>query len=79
MFHTYLLVPGEIGVGIQDHLPSLALAHRPAKDVGVVGDDTLDARLMVHVLDPVFAGLLLRIRNPVRGGAVFYHVPLLHT
>jgi len=46
MFPTYLyvLLPGEVGVGLQDHLPGLALAHRPAKDVGVVGDDTLDAR-----------------------------------
>jgi len=46
MFPTYLyvLLHGEVGVGLQDHL---ALAHPPAKDVGVVGDDALDARLVI--------------------------------
>ena len=49
MFPTYLevLLPGEVGLPLEHHLPGFPLPHHPTKHVGVVCYDALDTPLMV--------------------------------
>ena len=80
MFSTYLhvLLPGDVSVGQHDHLPGLFLRHLLAKHLVVVGDDALDVRLEVHVLQPLFADLVLDFHR-LDFFLLLTHEPLLNT
>ena len=66
MFPTYLevLLPGEVSLPLEHHLPGFPLPHHPAKHVGVVDDDALDTPLVVQVLESLSADLVLHSRAP---------------
>ena len=80
MFATYLhvLLPGDVSVGQHDHLCGLFLRHLLAKHLMVVGDDALDVRLGVHVLQSLSADLVLDFRR-LDLFPLLAHEPLLHT
>jgi len=80
MFATYMhvLLPGDVSVGQHDHLPGLYLRRLLAKHLVVVGVDALDVRLGVHVLQPLFADLVLDFRR-LGLFPLLAHEPLLHT
>jgi hypothetical protein len=61
MFPTYPNVDlrGEVGFGPEDHRPGFRLRQRLAKHLGVVGDEDLEVRLVVHVLESLHADLVL--------------------
>ena len=80
MFPTYLEVelPVNVGIGVEDHLPGFLLRQPLAEHVGVVGDEDLDVRLVVHVLESPFGYLVLHRRH-LDLVPLLAREPLLHT
>lgn len=54
-----VLVPGEVGLSLEHHLPCFMLPHHLSKHISVVGDDALDTCLMVQVLESLSADPVL--------------------
>ena len=84
MFPTYLevLLPREVGLPLEHHLPGFPLPHHPAKHVGVVGDDALDTPLVVQVLESLSADLVLHSRRlglfPILAHEVVLHTDIMY-
>ena len=53
----------EVSLPLEYHLPNLRLLHHLAKHVGVVADDALEMRLVVQVLETIFADRFLHSRR----------------
>ena len=76
--YLHVLLLSEVGLPLEYHLPHLRLLHHLAKHVGVVADHGLEMRLMVLVLEMIFAD---RLQHSHRMGLVplLQRVEVLHT